>query len=445
MKKINLHIVLIIAWLLLINLSALTILFPFYKQLYLREILTVLIFIVGLLFGQKSTIRDPVYIAVLLLIVIDTFALSMFSETLDVAFRFKLFLKLIVPLVLLLLVPKYIYKESDLNKIFLFVIFSNLLLTLTGPLQAVTGEIAQLYPSEGWSLTNARGGVRRFCSILGDPNIGGIIGGLSPIFISTISRKFWKTKIMLFFIGLIVLFMAQSFTGFISYMLSLFVTVKRKKTFIIVLCVFLIFSVIIIQTSSEYSEFVDGSKVFAAIKLYTRANNYEDESDSFIDAPGILPHSNRMLKDLDFRLFSYLNTNDTFEKILFGTAYNKVFAGTDYNPSGIKPHNGYKELYLTGGVIRLFLYLTLFVITAIKAKRIKSNRKYLPDKTNNISMCAIKTYAILLLIMLTFPIGTYPGVGQIFWVSICVINIVYDRFQKNRPENGGAKWKTVKI
>ena len=443
MKKINLHIVLIIAWLLLINLSALTILFPFYKQLYLREILTVLIFIVGLLFGQKSTIRDPVYIAVLLLIVIDTFALSMFSETLDVAFRFKLFLKLIVPLVLLLLVPKYIYKESDLNKIFLFVIFSNLLLTLTGPLQAVTGEIAQLYPSEGWSLTNARGGVRRFCSILGDPNIGGIIGGLSPIFISTISRKFWKTKIMLFFIGLIVLFMAQSFTGFISYMLSLFVTVKRKKTFIMILCVFLIFSVAIIQTSSKYSEFVD-SKAFAAIQLYTRDNSFENASDPLIDAPGILPHRNRMLKDLDFRLFAYLNTNDTFEKILFGTAYNKVFVGTDHNPSGIKCHNSYKEMYLTGGLIRLLLYLTLFAITAIKAKKIKANIRHLPESTKRIAMCAIKTYSILLLIMLTFPIYTYPGVGQIFWVSICVINIIYDRFQNNRSENGAVKWKNVK-
>jgi len=443
-RKLNLHIVLIVVWLLLINIPSLQVLFPFYKQLYLREILTVLVFIYGFSLGKKGAIRDPVYIAILLLIIIDTFLLSMFSGTLDVAFRFKLFLKSVVPIALMLVVPKYIYRESDLNKIYLFVIFSNLLLALTGPLQAVTGEFTKLYLFETGSLANARGGMRRFNSILGDPNIGGIIGGLSPIIISTISRKLWKTKIMMFFTGLIVLLMAQSFTGFISYIFSLFVTVKRKKTFIIVLCAFLIFSVAITQTSSEYSEFVHG-KVFAAIQLYTRANNFERESDSLIDAPGILPHSNRMLKDLDFRLFAYLNTNDTFEKILFGTAYNKVFTGTDHNPSGIKCHNGYKEMYLTGGLIQLFLYLTLFVITAIKAKKIKANIRHLPESTKRIAMCAIKTYVILLFIMLTFPIYTYPGVGQIFWVSICVINIIHDRFQNNRPENGGVRWKTVKI
>ena len=442
-RKLNLHIVLIVVWLLLINIPSLQVLFPFYKYLYLRELFTVLVFIYGFSLGEKNAIRDPIYIAILWLIIINTFNLLMFSATLDVAVRFNLFLRLVMPLVLLLVVPKYIYREPDLNKILLFVIFSNLLLALTGPLQAVTGEITKLYPSEDWSLANARGGLRRFCSILGDPNIGGVIGGLSPIFISTISRKLWKTKTMMFFTGLIVLLMAQSFTGFISYIFSLFVTVKRKKTFIMILCVFLIFSVAIIQTSSKYSEFVD-SKAFAAIQLYTRDNSFENASDPLIDAPGILPHRNRMLKDLDFRLFAYLNTNDTFEKILFGTAYNKVFVGTDHNPSGIKCHNSYKEMYLTGGLIRLLLYLTLFAITAIKAKKIKANIRHLPESTKRIAMCAIKTYSILLLIMLTFPIYTYPGVGQIFWVSICVINIIYDRFQNNRSENGAVKWKNVK-
>ena len=116
-RKLNLHIVLIVVWLLLINIPSLQVLFPFYKQLYLREILTVLVFIYGFSLGKKGAIRDPVYIAILLLIIIDTFLLSMFSGTLDVAFRFKLFLKSVVPIALMLVVPKYIYRESDLNKI----------------------------------------------------------------------------------------------------------------------------------------------------------------------------------------------------------------------------------------------------------------------------------------------------------------------------------------
>lgn len=427
-KKLNLHIVVIAVGLLLVNVPSVQIMPELLEQLYFRKFFTILVIMYGLLFGKKCANRDHVYVAIVLLIVIDTFFLSMLSDTLDVAVRFNMFLRLVMPFVLILIVPKYIYKETDLNKVFMFVIFSNLILVLTGPLQAMTGEISKLYPYENWSLDNARGGLRRFGSILGDPNVGGIIGGLSPIFVSAISKKSWKTKSIIFFLGLIILLMAQSFTGFLCFLYSSFVSVKKKKLFIIVSLVFLI-NFVIVQPNSHYSEFLN-SKVFAAIQKYTEVNNDELASDPLIDAPGILPHNNRMLKDLDFRFFAYLDINNTFSKILFGTAYNKVTIGKQYNPNGKLCHNSYKEMYLAGGLTQLFLYLTMFLITARKAFFLKFNKNEKSDSMIILAMCASKIYVVMLLMMFVFPIYTCPGVGQIFWISICTINTIHDRFQK---------------
>ena len=158
-------------------------------------------------------------------------------------------------------------------------------------------------------------------------------------------------------------------------------------------------------------------------QLYTDKSQYTD-----LRTPGVLPHTSLIWINLDFRMFSYLGVNDTVAKVLFGSTYDVVTTGRNYNPNAILAHNSYKEMYLAGGLVHLSLFLILFGITARKSYYLIKHRRLLYDSLSGTTLCACLVYFVLLFIMFVFPLYHYPGIGQIFWISLIIINVVYARW-----------------
>ena len=72
--------------------------------------------------------------------------------------------------------------------------------------------------------------------------------------------------------------------------------------------------------------------------------------------------STHFFSQTSWRLLEHLDINNTVGQVFFGSTYNVVTPAGYLNPNAIKSHNGYKEIYLAGGLTGLILYLILFLI-----------------------------------------------------------------------------------
>jgi len=130
--------------------------------------------------------------------------------------------------------------------------------------------------------------------------------------------------------------------------------------------------------------------------------------------------------NLRYRLFENLDINDTVVKIIFGSTYNVAVPTGFSSSSAILPHNGYKEIYLVGGLFTLGLYLLMFVFTSKKMLFLIRNRRKLPEDYTGTALSVSFAYILLLLTMAFYPIYHSNGVGIVFWCSVGLINNIYD-------------------
>lgn len=424
--KKNRLIYLLFVWMLLVNIPSLQVIFPAFQQFYFREIATIFILLLLIVLAMGKKVRKNSVIIWFILIFLNTTLLVFISTSLDLLIRFKLLVSITILFSSIIIIPNFVTSANDIRKLFLFTLLINALLALTGPIQHIIGIIPELYPYENWHMVNIRGGFPRYISILGDPNIAGMIGGLLPLSILAIKTKyihFWGIIIMGW--SILILVFAQSLTGMLLFALSISTIWLGKReliklyTILVVIALPVMISFILTPDliTTKWDQFT------GVVHLYTGQVH-----NPYPDAPKILPQTRRIWMDIDYRLFSYIDMNDTVKKVLFGSTYDVVTTSTNYNPEGIVAHNSYKEMYLAGGLTQLGLYLFLFSITALKAYKLIKRRKQMEYSLVGSALSACIMYYFLLFVMFFFPVYHYPGIGQIFWVSVIIINIVHDKW-----------------
>lgn len=403
----------LLGWMLLVDIPNMQLLLPFYSTFYLRELATLLVIIFTIIRG----IRKSKTIIIYYFIVISTFVTVFRTPSLNLVIGIKLFVRLMILSSSIIIIPSFIYNENHVKAVFLFTIILNTVLALTAPLQHFTGIIPELYAFDEWALWAGRSGFPRYVSILGDPNIGGMIGGLLPLCLLLYPRKKFLIKLAIWVCALTLIGFAQSMTGIILFVASLLIIGLYKEyspIYIVILGFIVSITAILLPNLSK--------QVIATIDAY-----FSEDIDVSFEAPGVLPHTNRFLIDLDFRLFAYLDMNDTAAKIIFGSTYDAATPGKNYT-SGIYAHNSYKEMYIAGGLVQLIAYFLLFVMTARRAYWLVKCRKLLPNSLYGTVISASFMFYILLVVMFFFPVYHYSGVGQVFWVSLTLLNVIYERW-----------------
>ena len=408
-------------WMFLVNTPSLQLLFPLYSTLYLRELATVLLLIFFVL-GRRSQVFNTKIFVIFFAISLFTFVTVARSQSFSLAIQFKMLLRFLLYPLCIIVVPKFIRKDADVRTVFMVVLIINVVLALTAPLQDIIGVIPQLYAYEDLAFSTGRGGFARYHSMLGDPNVGGMIGGLFPLILliewpdGKHRRFFWQ--MIVWGISFLLVAYSQSMTAIFLLLFSILIIGfhnskprYRKPLFLLLL---LILAFIAIPDS------------------WGRISGVFDTFSSFrghlVAAPGIIPHSNWFLTNLDYRLFAFLDVNDTLQKILFGSTFDVAGFGGDYNPRAIMAHNAYKEFYIVGGLVLLWIFMILFGFTAWRGYRLMRHRTLLPDSLQGVAKAVTLIVWLLLAVMFTFPIYFYPGIGLLFWVSVSLVHVIYDRY-----------------
>lgn len=413
--------VILYAWIIIISLAGLQNYIPFYASLHVRELATLTLLLVTVF---KSHSRRYAFLWMLAFLIIFCIFITVFrSNIYEQSASIKLFVRLIMFFSLIIIIPIYIKTERTARNFFMFILVWNSILALSAPLQEISGQILWLSP-DNWEWTHGRAGYARFLSILGDPNVGGMIGGLLPLSLLSLRNHIFKSRLQQFSLEIFVLSVsfllvsyALSLTGLFIFLCSILITWwfskgHRLKELVQISLIMLIVILLVPDLSRRF------------VGTFQR---FLKPSPQSMLGPSLLPRTNALMANLDFRLFGYLDVNDTAGKVLFGSTYNIVVPSSYFNSHAILAHNGYKEMYLAGGLLQLGLYLTLFTVTGVKGYRLVRYRKALSRVLVGPALGSVFAFFILLGMMTTFPIYHYNGIGIVFWSVAGLIHVISDR------------------
>jgi hypothetical protein len=416
---------LLFGWIIIVTTPNISPIFPLYSMLHLHEVSTLVLLLVAGIHLIKNNYRNYVPLF-LLCYVIAIYVLITVSRSYyyDLPTQLKLFIRLIMYFLLLPVIPIFIKTKRDAQALLFFVFFWCGILALTSFLQEITGPIAWFYNVENWEWLHGRQGYARYLSIFGDPNIGGICGGLLPLCMLILNdkkRRNWHKRLFIEIILLawasIVVVYSGSQAALIVFLLSIIAVLWFDKKYrlekLILICLgILVYSSIMPIISLRVQSLVNYA--------------FSEGSTSIVSGigPGWIPHNNQFMTDLDYRLFSNIDINNTVGKILFGSTYNVVVPSAYYNPEAILAHNAYKEIYISSGLVGLGLYLALWGITGVKAIQLLRNTNKF-NELEGVVIISVIAYGILLAVMFTFPVYHYNGTGAIFWVVAGLIHVFH--------------------
>lgn len=397
---------------------------PWLGSLYLREVLTaiVLFFFVA----HPPSLKHRAILLLMYMFFVYTFVVVARSDTYSLVEQAKLFIRLIMFPLLTVSAIAFLSSMDRARRLFLSAFACLAILALSGALQLVIGAIPWLYPIDGLWLSAGRAGFGRYNSILGDANIGAIIGGLLPLAIIAFrgnSKHSKKSKFLvevsIWTTSLTILASALSFTGTVAFICATVIVVwsntKRRYQTLGRIALVLVCG---IALNPEIVE-----RIWGTLQFYVLGTSSVDRLPSV----AAFQSTNLAGSDINFRLFAYLDVNDTLFKILLGSTYNTVVPNSYYNATGILAHNSIKELYLAGGMLALVIFGGLLGITGRKALRLvrQGDRDEFEGYGGTI-LAIVCCFLLLAAISLFFPVIHYNGVGVLFWLTIGLINFIHD-------------------
>lgn len=430
--RLRWDLVVLYAWIVIVSLVSLQAILPFYGTLRLREAITVALLVVIILgrYSRGQAVLIGMAYAVLLysLIVVSR------SDLYGLADQIQLFVRLNMFFLLIVAVPLVIRTAEQARRLLLFTLVFAAIIALSAPIQERLGAFTWLYSEEKWGLFHGRGGYVRYLSFFGDPNVGGILGGLLPVSLllgrRTTNRPpvgSFAMEIFVWSISLVLVAYSLSLTGLVVMTIITMITLwfgrdRRTRWLMQIGFVILAGVVLMPQVSNMLTAVVQRStQPFSDISPVGAADA------NFIEG------------NLLFRLTADLDVNDTVPKLLFGSTYNVVAPSRSLNAQAILAHNGYKEVFLAGGLVGLGLFMAILGLTAYRAYRLFTYRHTLPDPMPQAILCTTSVFGTLLLVMLFFPVYHYNGIGTLFWITAGLIHALHELANPSRHEFDKAK------
>ncbi|MDP1526053.1 MAG: hypothetical protein Q8M20_09605 [Rhodocyclaceae bacterium] len=375
-------------------------LFPLYKTYHLREILyAYLYFRVALRYPFPDHALFKLitfFLTLALLIAIHTWYVT--NSVVAVAgFTRFIHVALLAPLVALI-----VFRESQVRSL----IYTWMAVVLLG---AIT-VFAQLLEFDlKWLLGDylaMRGGLLRYKSLLGEPNVGGLAGVIFFILsIGYINNRIVKMACIGASVFLVVFSLSKSALILFFGSGFIFILVASWKWFAFRDLNFLRKVIISLLGASVWLIFIN---------LFPLGGNYI--SVGVLALFGADEESPSALLDLTNRMqFEYSGLFETggFIHLLFGQSFAR--AGSAAADLGIQdaflPHNMYLELFMVGGIFLLGIFCAMLCVGGyVLGKRL------LFQKT--ISGVLIIPLLIVVLYMLGYPNVYEPITGTILWLAL---------------------------
>ena len=283
--------------------------------------------------------------------------------------------------------------------------------------QIFVGELTWLQSSNQLAaIEMGRFGMPRYLSLLGDPNLHGLIGNYG-IFIATIMRrKNYCGKAFsrfLIIVGLLLVAVSLSKMAIVTLFGCLFYLKKYSQLRLfkwsnLILVSFLSFFIIegILVSSSEDLSF-----------MYIFQRFFSDQKGGLF--------SSGFLNDLFFRMAGRGSESLITAKILLvGDNFSVAGIAAKQAGYGILPHNYYYELVLVGGVglVTLFIFI---VLSAFKSTQLMTKNA---SHLHSSEICLMQVILIGVSVMsLGFPLPYSSGVGYLFWSCVGLISIQSNR------------------
>jgi len=257
----------------------------------------------------------------------------------------------------------------------------------------------------------SRGALLRYRTIFGEPNIGGMASIILYIY-GIIYISVWPVKIVLLLASIILLFLSLSKAAVGGYTLATFLlifcnskflfNIKKRPQLLTILryvVMIIIVFIIVINLGIDFNKYI---------------------STSFLTFYGIVENQG-VYKDLIYRLIT-LPYNGVKLALRESSFYVlNFFVGSSFGIAGsaartikgdintILPHNSFIEIYLTGGMIMILIFITILSLTYKQLKLKSKNIFYQP---------VLLSFIIIVILMFTYPIIYEPVMGSFFWMIV---------------------------
>ena len=277
--------------------------------------------------------------------------------------------------------------------------------------EIMTGQVAAL--AEG--LNPTRGGLTRYLTLLGEPNVGGMVS----VLVFTFAILYVRTTLIqlpLMLAAAVLLFYSLSkaaLAGYVCFVVVLIAVASMypKRIFV----------------RSSLRSLAVAAAAMAVIILFGAERGgglqryWNTTEEAFLGTGGTQDTQHEVLEDLRERVIDKtLSGLDTAAEsspfyaldVVIGSSYGAAgtAALTWSSEQVIEPHNGMSEIYFVGGVLLLAIYI-LVVKSTIRGLL----REFPRDELGAALMICV---LILSLYTFTYPIEYEPVNGSLFWIIV---------------------------
>lgn len=408
---------------------------PWISKLMIREILYALLYMRIILFYRRHITYNFVFIMLFLL-----YALFVGIHT-AVLYGPALALKgLMRFLYAALLAPPAAILFTSLRQVKIFI---KIWLAVF-----VLGFISALYQFFGGDLStlfqgyiSSRGGMARYMTILGEPNIGGM-AAVIVIVLALLGMRSWAAKSFFLMAGAAMLLFSISKAALLGLIIALAIIVlyrykqfflARRTAAFILLSAAVLFGILIfmlntplLQDFSEYSS------------VLTETFTGQEDSVSGELGPSFIAEIwyrifNKMSEGIEIAAAqSDIYSLNILGGSSFGVAGTAAVAERGFG-SAILPHNGYLEIFLVGGLLMLFIFFWVILVSFVKLQAAAAG--------DDFCHALFVSFIIAILFMAGYPIFNQPVLGAFLWllIGIAANSAVLDDAAGTERE-GGARY-----
>lgn len=278
--------------------------------------------------------------------------------------------------------------------------------------QFMGGDLSALF--QGY--ITSRGGMARYMTILGEPNIGGM-AAVIVIVIALLGIRSWAVKALLLLAAAAMLLFSLSKAALLGLIVALLIIflyryrqffLTRRTAVLILLSTAIIFGVLMLALNTPLlQDFGEYSTVLT--ETFTGKETGGEEGPSF-------------MAEAWYRIYNKMSEGIEIAAARSDIYFLNVLAGSSFGVAGtaavaerglgnaILPHNGYLEIFLVGGLLMLLLFLWMLLVTFVKLQAVSVN--------NSFCHALFVSFIILIFFTAGYPIFNQPVLGALFWLMI---------------------------
>lgn len=289
----------------------------------------------------------------------------------------------------------------------------------------VVGAATAVYQFLGGDLTwlaqdyvAVRGGLDRFKTLLGEPNVGGMAAVVTYIF-AVLGVRNWIFKSLLLLVVFLLLILSLSKAAVAGCVLATVILLLNFRT-------------ALNASTLRRALLVGIAAVVASLFLFVLDTEVKHQYEAYVDAGvaavyGADVDGKSITEDLSDRLvgrtiegienarkMSDLYLLDVFLGSSFGAAGSAAFelSGGDFalGSASLLPHNSFSEIYLVGGVVMLTVFLAILVRTFYKLWIVRNR--------SGTHMAMLGGFIVVTAFTVGYPVVYEPILGAFFWLTV---------------------------